>query len=157
VSGKVSSDEPGRPEPAFAHTKIDESRGSNPGLVVPRDRIELSTPGFSAARTDVRRCPQKSIIVFTHDVKSPMASGVAHQHPGTKVSAKVSIAMRPQPPVRPLNTLDTECATAPVTARSREQSALASRSTSQRPSKTERILRHQLTPGVIPWACSRAE
>ena len=66
--------------------------------VVPRDRIELSTPGFSAARTDVRRCPQTSIIVFTLDLKSRVTSGVAHQHPGTKVSAKVSFAMGLQPP-----------------------------------------------------------
>ena len=66
--------------------------------MVPRDRIELSTPGFSAARTDVRRCPQKSIIVFTHDLKSPVASAVALQHPLTKVSAKVSFAMGLQLP-----------------------------------------------------------
>jgi hypothetical protein len=36
-------------------------------LVVPRDRIELSTPGFSVERTDVRRRPLRSTIVFgTH-------------------------------------------------------------------------------------------
>jgi hypothetical protein len=84
-------------------------------MVVPRDRIELSTPGFSAARTDVRRCPQKSTIVFTHGLKSRVASGVAHQHPGTKVSAKVSFAMGPQPPERPVKTPVIECATALVT------------------------------------------
>src|ERR1700680_3576543 len=32
-------------------------------MVGPRDRIGLLTPGLSAARTDVRRCPQKSPFV----------------------------------------------------------------------------------------------
>ena len=62
-------------------------------MMVPRDGIELSTPGSSATRTDVRRYPRKSIIVFKRDLKSRVASGVGHQHPGTKVSAKVSFAM----------------------------------------------------------------
>jgi hypothetical protein len=33
-------------------------------IVVPRDRIELSTPGFSVERTDVLRGPLRSTIVF---------------------------------------------------------------------------------------------
>jgi hypothetical protein len=68
----------------------DESPGSRLGLVVPRDRIELSTPGFSATRTDVRRRPWRSTIVFVRTVKGRLASTVYHQCPRTKVSAKVS-------------------------------------------------------------------
>jgi hypothetical protein len=44
--------------------------------VVPRDRIELSTPGFSAARTDVRRRPQRSIIVFTEPLKARLTCAI---------------------------------------------------------------------------------
>jgi hypothetical protein len=45
-------------------------------MAVPSDRIELSTPGVPVARTDVRRRPQRSTIVFTQAVKSGLASTV---------------------------------------------------------------------------------
>jgi hypothetical protein len=86
-------------------------------MMVPRDRIELPTPGFSVAQTDVRVRPQGSTLVFTYDFKTSVASAIVHQHPGTKVSAKVSFAMGSQAPERPLETPIIECATALVTAR----------------------------------------
>ena len=61
-------------------------------IVVPRDRIELSTPGFSVGQTDVRGCPLSSIIVFGSALTTPLTSRVAHQHPRMKVSGKVSFA-----------------------------------------------------------------
>src|ERR1700692_4474447 len=60
--------------------------------VVLRDRIELSTPGFSATRTDARRRPGRSTIVFMRTAKGRLASTVYHQCPRTKVSAKVSFS-----------------------------------------------------------------
>ena len=44
--------------------------------MVPGDRIELSTPGFSPARTDVRRRPQRSAIVFAQAVTRRLASTI---------------------------------------------------------------------------------
>ena len=76
VSGRASSRMPsGRsfdsPIPARNHARSQgrchfiQIRGLAPRycgefvfkIVVPRDRIELSTPGFSVGQTDVRRCP----------------------------------------------------------------------------------------------------
>ena len=44
--------------------------------MVPGDRIELSTPGFSPARTDVRRRPQRSAIVFAQAVTRRLTSTI---------------------------------------------------------------------------------
>ena len=45
-----------------------------------------------AGQTDVRGRPLSSIIVFERPLKTPLPSGIVHQHPRTKVSGKVSFA-----------------------------------------------------------------
>jgi hypothetical protein len=54
------------------------SAGTNVRYVmeVPRDRIELSTPGFSVGQTGVRGRPLSSIIVFKRAMTKLLTSGV---------------------------------------------------------------------------------
>jgi hypothetical protein len=91
LSAKVSFCEPRQPD-ALASASRPAAAAVGIGLVVPRDRIELSKPGFSAEQTDVRWCLQKSIIVFTRSLETRLASTNFHQCPRTKVSGKVSFA-----------------------------------------------------------------
>src|SRR5580700_4918181 len=91
LSAKVSFCEPRQPD-ALASASRPAAAAVGIGLVVPRDRIELSKPGFSAEQTDVRWCLQRSIIVFMQPPKARLASTIFRQCPRTKVSGKVSYA-----------------------------------------------------------------
>ena len=56
------------------------------GLVVPRDRIELSTPGFSVEPIDVHRRPLGTVIVFKRRRVTALTSAdISHRAP-TNVS-----------------------------------------------------------------------